>query len=177
MTLPQQSHAVQCTEQEWNKALSSQQTLDQRYNLLASQYNLWLPNFQHAVFLHQEFTQSELQFLWDSNRHDIRTKIAMQLESAQKASRDVINLLFLLDETPKYIVMQTDQWFQLGEKCKNEGLMSNYFSAELYLKSNQELKGSLDVLRRSLQTMQNYYDYEISALSALTEITSSPEPD
>ncbi|WP_240798224.1 MULTISPECIES: hypothetical protein [Gammaproteobacteria] len=174
MTLPQQSHAVQCNEQEWNKALSSQQTLDQRYNLLASQYNLWLPNFQHAVFLHQEFTQSELQFLWDSNRHDIRTKIAMQLESAQKASRDVINLLFLLDETPKYIVMQTEQWFQLGEKCKNEGLMSNYFSAELYLKSNQELKGSLDVLRRSLQTMQNYYDYEISALSALTEITSSP---
>lgn len=175
MTLPLLSHAIQCTEQEWNKALNSQQTLDQRYNLLAAQYNLWLPNFQKAVFLHQEFSEQELQFLWKSNRHDFKTKIAMQLESAQKATRDVDNLLFLLDETPKYVERQDNHWFELGQQCKSEGLMSNYFSSELYLKSNQDLQRSLSNLRQYLVTMQHYYDYEITVLSAI--MTTAPTPD
>lgn len=175
MTLPSQSHANLCNEKDWNKALTSQQILDHRYNLLASQYNSWLPNFKQAIFLHQEFSRPELDYLWRNNNNDFQTTLTMQLESAEKATRDIDSLLALLDNTPPYIQKQWDKWYAIGEDCKQEGLMSNFFATELYLKANKELNIEIINLRQYLVTMRHYYEFEVVTLTEVMQ-TAAEKP-
>ncbi len=171
LTLPHASQAARCTEQDWNKALISQQILDQHYNLLASQYNHWLPNFKHAIFLHQEFSRAELQFLWRHNKQDFQAAVTQQLGSVKRAIQEIQQLQHQLDDMPTGVAKQWETWFNIGEACKQAGLMSNAFATELYLKSNKELNDQLDLLHQQLAMMRLRYEYE---LQILTQVMSMP---
>lgn len=168
-TLPLSANSSLCSEQEWNKALTSQQILDYKYNLLATQYNHWLPGFKQAIFLYQEFSHAELLTLWNNNRHGFQTTLRMQRQSAAQAIAEIDQLLRLLDITPPLVEKQRDRWYRIGEDCKQRQLMTNVLATELYLKANKSVSLELSRLRHNLLTMRRDYQSEIRLLNQVIE--------
>ncbi len=173
ITLSWQVHASQCNEQEWNKALVSQQALDRKYNLLATKYNDWLPSFQQAIFLHIEFSNEELSYLWNKNTNQFQEKVVNQINTALESRLLVNDLIQYLDTIPNQVSEQLGYWNDIGQACEREGLISNEVAAGHYVKSDQQLTQDLINLKEQLATMRRYYDREVLSLQ---NISSAPSP-
>ncbi|MGY2574156.1 hypothetical protein [Vibrio sp. C8] len=168
ITLSWLTQASQCNEQEWNKALVSQQELDRKYNLLASKYNMWLPSFHQSIFLHLEFSNEELTYLWAKNANHFRDKIDRQIEAALESRQMISSLTPYLDEINEDVAEQISAWNRIGQDCEIDRLITNEVAAQHYMQSNKRLTQELTNFKQQLNTMRDYYDREILVLQNIT---------
>jgi len=170
LTLSWCGFASQCNEKEWNKALVSQHSLERQYNLLAAQYNQWLPSFRQSVFLHQEFSQQELNYLWAKNSNQFQQKVDQQISTAIHSRQVVNDLLEPVSSLPMHIKNQANIWKHIETDCGKDRLITNQVVAQRYIKSVQLLGEELSVLKQKLETMTKVYDKEILVLQNLRNV-------
>ncbi|PNH81950.1 hypothetical protein [Vibrio diazotrophicus] len=168
ITLSWLTHASQCNEQDWNKALVSQQALDRKYNSLAQKYNKWLPSFQQSIFLHLEFSNQELTYLWAKNSNHFRSKIDRQIEAALESRQKISSLVSYLDEISQEVTTQISAWNKIGQDCEVDRLITNEVAAQHYVQSNRQLIQEFTNFKQQLFTMRSYYDREILTLQNIT---------
>lgn len=164
ITLSWLTQASQCNEQEWNKALVSQQALDCKYNTLASKYNMWLPSFQQSIFLHLEFSNEELTYLWGKNANHFRDKIDRQIQVALESRQMISSLAPYLDEINEDVTEQISLWNRIGRDCEIDRLITNEVAAQHYVQSDKHLIQELNNFEQQLDTMRSYYDREVLTL-------------
>ncbi|MFV0448169.1 MAG: hypothetical protein ACK5MF_06870 [Vibrio sp.] len=171
ITLPWYSNASQCNERDWNRALVSQQSLERKYNLLASRYNEWLGSFQQSIFLHIEFSRQELTYLWQKNSNNFQQKIEKQLLFALESRQQVNDLIQYLETIPSQVQTQQAVWDKIGQDCTNDKLITNSVAALHYRSFDDSLLLDLSNLKQQLTTMNRYYDREIITLQSINEPT------
>ncbi len=170
LTLSWCSQAAQCNEQQWNKALVSQQALDQKFNVLAKKYNQWLPTFHASVFLHQEFSQQELNYLWNKNVDKFQQKVEQQIVAALKSRQTVNELVGQVTAMPLLVEQQIRTWQQIQQACKNGNLITNEIATNHYIEADAALKHDLSDLVKRLQKLKSVYDREISTLLSFNDL-------
>ncbi len=169
LTLSWHAQAAQCNEQEWNKALISQQSLDRKYNLLATKYNQWLPTFHASVFLHQEFSDQELEYLWNKNTDSFQQKVTQQITTAVQSRQTVSDLIQYITTIPSTVNSQIALWQELQDACHEGKSIANEIAASHYIDSNTTLKVELNDLIFLLERMRSVYDREILVLQNLNQ--------
>ncbi len=172
LTLPWYAQATQCNEQEWNKALISQQSLDRKYNLLAEKYNHWLPTFHTSVFLHQEFSDQQLEYLWNKNTDNFQQKVTQQISTAVQSRQTVSNLIQYIATIPSTVNGQMTLWQELQDTCHEGNSIANEIAASHYIDSNTTLLTELHDLVFLLERMRAVYDREILVLQNLSQTRS-----
>ncbi|MBD0787179.1 hypothetical protein HUO09_12565 [Vibrio sp. Y2-5] len=171
ITLSWLTQASQCNEQDWNKALVSQQALDSQYNSVALKYNRWLPSFQQSIFLHLEFSNQELSYLWAKNANHFRDKIDRQVEAALESRQEINSLSPNLDEITDDVVEQIAAWDRIRQDCEVDRLITNEVAAQHYVQSDKQLIQELTNLKQQLATMRRYYDREVLTLQHISSPT------
>ncbi len=171
-TLSWYAQAAQCNEQDWNKALISQEALDRKYNLLAIKYNQWLPTFHDSVFLYKEFSPQELEYLWNKNSNSFQQKVAKQISFALKSRQSINDFIQHIPTIPPLVDKQIVAWKALKQACSKDKLITNEIAADHYIDSNSVLKKDLNDLLTQLKIMHRFYDHEIVILQNLSESSS-----
>jgi len=169
VTLSWNTYATQCNEQEWNKALVSQQVLDRKYNVLAKKYNQWRPTFHQSIFLHREFSKQELDYLWRKNSDNFHLKVDKQILAAINSRQSVNELMENVSTLPELVNAQLSSWNQLKLACKKANFVPNQVAADHYIDSNKTLKRELSGLEQQLTKMREFYDREIQVLQKIEE--------
>ncbi|WP_165313844.1 hypothetical protein [Vibrio ziniensis] len=168
ITLSWLSQASQCNEQEWNKALASQRVWDQTYNLLASKYNEWLPSFQQSIFLHVEFSNNELSYLWSKDTNHFQDKVNKQILAISESRQQLNSLIQYIDRLPDEVLEQLQTWRDIEEACGSDKLIANEVAAGHYIRSDQQLIQDFTHLKKQLEIMRRSYDNEIFTLKNIS---------
>lgn len=167
LTLSWCGQAAQCSEQEWNKALVSQQSLDSKYNHVASKYNQWLPTFHASVFLHQEFSTQELRYLWTKNVDNFQPKVEQQVSVALKSRQTINELVEQVTTIPPIVRIQISTWKEIQQACRNGNLITNEIATNQYIEANSALKNDVANLAEKLKTLESVYTREIAVLQSI----------
>jgi len=173
LTLSWCGQAAQCNEQEWNKALVSQQALDNNYNSIATKYNQWLPTFHASVFLHQEFSSQELHYLWVKDVDNFQQKVEQQISVALKSRQLTHELVEQVTAITPLVREQINTWKDIQKACKNGNLITNEIATNQYLEANSLLKKDVIRLVEKLKTLASVYDQEVTTLLSLNDLENN----
>ncbi len=170
LTLSWCGQAAPCNEQEWNKALVSQQALDSQYNIVATKYNQWLPTFHASVFLHQEFSMQELHYLWNKNVDGFQQKVEQQISVVNKSRHSIDELIEQVTTLSPLARKQMATWKGIQQACKSGNLITNEIATNQYIESNSALRQDINKLFERLQKLESVYNQEITVLQSLSDL-------
>ncbi|MCW8333426.1 hypothetical protein [Vibrio paucivorans] len=164
ITLSSLVKSAHCQEEQWNKALIKQQALDSWYNQQARWFNSALLVFHQQVFLHKEFSKTELTSLWHPSKQGFHDKMDQQIVASSQASLLLDEQVEKLGQGQLQIEEMQSMWSAMSVHCDIADLKVNALSSARYVITNQELQQELTLLIRKVSFLKNTYSAEAQVL-------------
>ncbi len=174
ITLPWQVNSAHCDEKSWNRVLKLQHDLEQVYNHHATRFNEFLQIHQAQPFLYQQFTQDELQALWQSRNNRFQEQIQSQADASQEVVKRIKEERVLLEPMLAKAETQQSHWLDLSKHCKRTGNQTNVIASTNYSQLNRALKADIEALLSKLKVLESRYERERLAIESAKPNQASP---
>lgn len=169
IALPTWAKGDHCVQTTWNQVLIQQDQLDDWYNKHASSFNNLLYFHRKKIFLHQQFSETELKQIWLAEGTSMQAKLEQQIyNSTMVVSQLMEEESDLKAQRPEVEEMQ-NIWKSISTHCRQKEQMSNAIASAEYAISNQELEKDLNLLIRKISYLRSLYQQEVEMLEEVKE--------
>ncbi|WP_047043369.1 hypothetical protein [Vibrio mexicanus] len=165
LTLPLLAFGQQCDVLDWNRSLDKQKAIDQQFNQHATAYNTLLTMYRRQIFLHQEFTEQELESFWRPDKTPLHDRMNLQIKTANTMVEHLDEYIAQLGLYSKRVKQQSREWHQMSARCAKAKFRSNSIAADRYSTINLELIEDILELIDKLSHLQDIYKFEASTLT------------
>ncbi|WP_428774444.1 hypothetical protein [Vibrio sp.] len=163
-SLPLKAKSEHCDEKHWNQALAAQGILDSRYNDHAKLFNQFLTVYRSRVFLHDEFTEAQLDSFWQPGKVDLQKMMTMQYRSSLQAQSQLEQQIKQLSDFLPRADQSRLSWLSLQQHCQSASQTINAQAASRYVTSNVALKQDIELLIAKLRQLKTKYTREAEVL-------------
>lgn len=174
ITLPWQVNSAHCDEESWNRVLKLQHDLEQLYNHHATRFNEFLQIHQAQPFLYQQFTQDELQALWQSRESRFQEQIQSQADASLEVVKRINEERLLLEPMLAQAETQQEHWLSLSKHCQHTGNQTNVIASSNYAQLNQTLRDDIEALINKLKVLESRYEKERLAIESANPTQAAP---
>lgn len=164
ITLPCQVNSAHCDVESWNRALKLQTQLEQDYNFYATRFNQFLQMHLTQPFLYQEFSETELQGLWQSNNRAFHQQMQAQVEASLAVIEGITQERNQIQPLSQHALALHARWQAISQHCQRSGNQTNVITSWHYAQLNQALKEDIEALITKLDKIEQRYLQEIEAL-------------
>ena len=164
ITLPIKGFGEHCRADTWNKALKSQQKVEDWYNTKAERFNQLLKLHHQQTFLHKAFSEQEITSFWRPEKHALHYKMNQQIRAANTVVQSLNQEVDALTSESAIIDNAISMWEGIHRHCKVAQYKLNSFSSLTYIQLNQTLRNDTQILLRKIERFRRIYQQEIEAL-------------
>lgn len=167
----QAAHGAHCDENNWNRLLKKQLTIEKWLENYSLEFNQVLETYRKQVVFSTQFTEQDLMFLFSHDQPTINDKFEQHKQSSYHAYERLLNHSYIIAIEGEDTQSLAASWNKIAQHCMNQARPINSQTANEHALSSISLTKDIQELSNKFRKIAYSYKAEAAIIEKVRQQT------